>query len=169
VIASPESGKTVLLRNLTRVARCHRLIVGVAVAATVFATAYAFASALSVGTGTLQAGSDATSADFKCDTDGIRTTYNTTFSSGAYVVSSVSVDNLGGDSTTYTGNNPCNAKKIAVTLLSGSTVVGSGNTTTSLTGNGHSQLVSVTVASGQSLAVSGIDGVNVVINDGTTS
>ena len=124
---------------------------------------------LESGPGTLQAGADTTAADFKCDTDGIRTTYNTTFSGGTYVVSSVSVDNLGGDSTTYTGNNPCNSKKLAVTLLSGSTAVGAGSTTISLTGNGHSQSVPVTVSSGQSLAASGIDGVNVVINDGTTS
>jgi hypothetical protein len=158
-----------MTRTLKKVVRHHRLLAGLVVAATVFATTYAFAAALGVGTGTLQAGADTTAADFKCDTDGIRTTYNTTFSGGTYVVSSVSVDNLGGDATTYTGNNPCNSKKVAVTLLAGSTVVGSGSTTISLTGNGHSQSVTVTVASGQSLAVSGIDGVNVVINDGTTS
>jgi hypothetical protein len=159
-----------MTRALKKAIRHHRrLLTGLLVAATVFATSYAFATALGVGTGTLQAGADTTAADFKCDTDGVKTTYNTTFSGGTYVVSSVSVDNLGGDSTTYTGNNPCNGKKIAVTLLTGSTPVGSGNTTISLTGNGHSQSVSVTVSSGQSLAVSGIDGVNVVINDGTTS
>ena len=154
---------------ISKLIRRHRLLVALAVAATTFGTAYAFAAALSVGTGTLQAGADTTAADFKCDTDGIKTTYTTTFSGGTYVVSSVSVDNLGGDSTTYTGNNPCNGKKLAVTLLSGSTVVGSGNGTISLTGNGHSQSVTVTAASGQSLAASGVDGVNVVINDGTTS
>jgi hypothetical protein len=155
--------------TLKKVIRHHRLLAGMVVAATVFATTYAFAAALGVGTGTLQAGADTTAADFKCDTDGVRTTYNTTFSGGTYVVSSVSVDNLGGDSTTYTGNNPCNNKKLAVTLLAGSTAVGSGSATISLTGNGHSQSLAVTVAAGQSLAVSGIDGVNVVINDGTTS
>jgi hypothetical protein len=154
---------------LKQTVRHHRLLAGLVVAAVVFATSYAFAAALGVGTGTLQAGADTTAGDFKCDTDGVKTTYNTSFTGGTYVVSSVSVDNLGGDGTTYTGNNPCNGKKVAVTLLSGSTAVGSGNTTISLTGNGHSQSVTVTVASGQSLAVSGIDGVNVVINDGTTS
>lgn len=169
MIASPESGRTPNLRKVLKVLLRNRLVVGLGVSAVVFTTAFAFASALGVGTGTLQAGADTTAGDFKCDTDGVKTTYNTTFSSGAYVVSSVSVDNLGGDSTTYTGNNPCNGKKIAVTLLNGTTVVGSGNTTISLTGNGHSQSVTVTVASGQSLAASGIDGVNVVINDGTTS
>jgi hypothetical protein len=166
---SPESGRSVRLRALWRTLRGSRLVVGLAASSIVFGTAFAFASALGVGTGTLQAGADTTAGDFKCDTDGVKTTYNTTFSGGAYTVSSVSVDNLGGDATTYAGNNPCNGKKVAVTLLSGSTVVGSGNTTISLTGNGHSQSVSVTVASGQSLAASGIDGVNVVINDGTTS
>ena len=155
--------------RVMRALRNHRALAGLVFAVIAFSTVYAFASALGVGTGTLQAGADTTAADFKCDTDGVRTTYNTTFSGGTYVVSSVSVDNLGGDSTTYTGNNPCNGKKIAVTVLSGSTAVGSGSTTISLTGNGHSQSVSVTVASGQSLAASGIDGVNVVINDGTTS
>jgi len=155
--------------RVMRALRNHRALAGLVFAAIAFSTAYAFASALGVGTGTLQAGADTTAADFKCDTDGVRTTYNTTFSGGTYVVSSVSVDNLGGDSTTYTGNNPCNGKKIAVTMLSGSTAVGSGSTTIALTGNGHSQSVSVTVASGQSLAASGIDGVNVVVNDGTTS
>jgi hypothetical protein len=154
---------------MRKLVRRHRFLAALVIASTVFGTAYAFAAALSVGTGTLQAGADSTAADFKCDTDGVKTSYGTTFSSGAYVVSSVSVDNLGGDSTTYTGNNPCNGKKLAVTLLSGSTVVGSGNGTISLTGNGHSQSVTVTAASGQSLAASGIDGVNVVINDGTTS
>ena len=155
--------------KLKRTVQHHRLLAGLIVAIAVFATSYAFAAALGVGTGTLQAGSDTTAGDFKCDTDGIKTTYNTTFSGGTYVVSSVSVDNLGGDATTYTGNNPCNGKKVAVTLLAASTPVGSGNTTISLTGNGHSQSVSVTVAGGQSLAASSIDGVNVVINDGTTS
>ena len=155
--------------RLMKALRNHRALAGLLFAAVAFSTAYAFASALGVGAGTLQAGADTTASDFKCDTDGIRTTYNTTFSGGTYVVSSVSVDNLGGDSTTYTGNNPCNGKKLAVTLLSGSTAVGAGTTTISLTGNGHSQSVSVTVKSGQSLAASGIDGVNVVINDGTTS
>jgi hypothetical protein len=154
---------------LRKVMRKHRVLTGLGVAVAVFGSTYAFASALGVGTGTLQAGADTTATDFKCDTDGIKTTYNTTFSGGTYVVSSVSVDNLGGDSTTYSGNNPCNGKKVAVTLLSGSTVVGSGTTTVSLTGNGHSQSVTVTVASGQSLAASGIDGVNVVLNDGTSS
>jgi hypothetical protein len=158
-----------MVEHLTRALKKHRVLAGLLFAAVAFSTAYAFASALGVGTGTLQAGADTTATDFKCDTDGIRTTYNTTFSGGTYVVSSVSVDNLGGDSTTYTGNNPCNGKKVAVTLLSGSTAVGSGSTTIALTGNGHSQSVSVTVASGQSLAAGGIDGVNVVINDGTTS
>jgi hypothetical protein len=166
---SPESGTAARARSLYRALRRSRVFVGIAVSSLVFATAFAFASALGVGTGTLQAGADTTAGDFKCDTDGVKATYNTTFSGGAYVVSSVSVDNLGGDSTTYTGNNPCNGKKLAVALLNGSTAVGSGNTTISLTGNGHSQSVSVTVASGQSLAASGIDGVNVVINDGTTS
>jgi hypothetical protein len=155
--------------TLKKVIRHHRLLAGLVVAITVFATTYAFAAALGVGTGTLQAGADTTAADFKCDTDGVKTTYNTTFTGGTYVVSSVSVDNLGGDATTYTGNNPCNGKKVAVTLLAGSTAVGAGNATISLTGNGHSQSVAVTVAGGQSLAVSAIDGVNVVINDGTTS
>jgi hypothetical protein len=155
--------------KLRNVIRRHRLLAGLLVSACVFATSFAFASALGVTSGILQAGADTTAADFKCDTDGVKATYNTGFSSGSYVVLSVSVDNLGGDATTYSGNNPCNGKKIAVTLLSGSTVVGSGNTTISLTGNGHSQTVAVTVASGQSLAVSGIDGVNVVINDGTVS
>jgi hypothetical protein len=145
------------------------VLAGLVFAAAVFATVYAFASGLGVATGTLQAGSDTTAADFKCDTDGVKTTYNTTFSSGAYVVSSVSVDNLGGDTTIYSGNNPCNGKKLAVTLLSGSTLVGSGNATMSLAGNGHSQSVGVTAAPSQSLAASGIDGVHVVINDGTTS
>jgi hypothetical protein len=166
---SPESGRTAGRGRLGEVVRHHRVLAGLVVAATVFATVFAFATALGVGTGTLQAGSDTTVADFKCDTDGVKTTYNTTFSSGTYVVSSVSVDNLGGDSTTYNGNNPCNGKKLAVTLVSGSTVVGSGNTTISLTGNGHSQSVAVTAAPSQSLAVSGVDGVHVVINDGTTS
>lgn len=155
--------------RLMKALRNHRALAGLLFASVAFSTAYAFASALGVGTGTLQAGADTTAADFKCDTDGIRTTYNTTFSGGTYVVSSVSVDNLGGDSTTYTGNNPCNSKKLAVTLLSAGTAVGAGSTTISLTGNGHSQSVPVTVNSGQSLAASGIDGVNVVINDGTTS
>jgi hypothetical protein len=147
--------------------RRHRALTGIAAAVVVFASIYAFAAALGVTSGVLQAGSDVTAADFKCDTDGITPTYDTTFSGGEYKVDQVIVTRIGGDSATYANatDNPCYGKKIAITLLSGSTVVGSGNATIGVAAPGHkSETFNVSASSAHD-----IDGVHVVINDGTTS
>ena len=145
----------------------HKIVVGLLAAAAIFGSVFAFAAALNVTTGTLQAGSDVTAADFQCDTDGVTPTYDTTFSGGLYKADSVTITKIGGDAATYAAatDNPCYGKKIAVTLLSGSTTVGSGSGTVAVTGTGHkSETFSVTAASAHD-----IDGVHVVINDGTTS
>ena len=154
-------------RKLALFARAHRLAVAMGAAVMIFGSVYAFAAALGVTSGTLQAGSDVTAADFQCDTDGITPTYNTTFSGGMYKADQVTVTKIGGDSATYANatDNPCYGKKIAITLLSGSTVVGSGNGTIAVSASGHkSETFSVSASSAQA-----IDGVHVVINDGTTS
>lgn len=154
-------------RKLKHLARAHALVAGIAAAVVVFGSVYAFAAALGVTSGTLQAGSDVTAADFQCDTDGVTPTYDTTFSGGMYKADKVIVTKIGGDSATYANatDNPCYGKTIAITLLSGSTVVGSGTSTIAVAATGHkSETFNVTASSAHD-----IDGVHVVINDGTTS
>jgi len=153
--------------KLKILARGHKLVVAVAAAMTIFGSVYAFAAALGVTSGTLQAGADVTAADFQCDTDGVTPTYDTTFTGGAYKVDQVVITKIGGDSATYSAatDNPCYGKKIAITLLSGSTVVGSGTSTIAVSAAGHkTETFSVSASSAHD-----IDGVHVVINDGTTS
>ena len=145
----------------------HKVTAGILAAAAIFGSVFAFAAALNVTAGTLQAGSDVTAADFQCDTDGVTPTYDTTFSGGLYKVDSVTVSKIGGDGATYSAasDNPCYGKKIAVTLLSGSTAVGTGSGTVAVAAAGHkSETFSVTASSAHD-----IDGVHVVINDGTSS
>jgi hypothetical protein len=154
-------------KQLKILVRGHKLVVAICAAVAIFGSVYAFAAALGVTTGTLQAGSDVTATDFQCDTDGVTPTYNTAFTSGAYKVDQVNVTKIGGDSATYAAatDNPCYGKKIAITLLSGSTVVGSGTSTIALAASGHkTETFSVSASS-----ASAIDGIHVVINDGTTS
>src|SRR4051812_39841824 len=154
-------------KKLSLFAQAHKLAAGIGVAVILFGSVYAFAAALGVSSGTLQAGSDVTAADFQCDTDGVVPTYNSTFTGGAYKVDQVTVTKIGGDSATYAAatDNPCYGKKVAISLLSGSTVVGSGSGTIAVSASGHkSESFSVTASSAHD-----IDGVHVVINDGTTS
>jgi hypothetical protein len=154
-------------KQLKRIMRRHKVVLGIVAAIVVFGSVFAFAAALGVTSGILQAGSDVTAADFKCDTDGVTPTYDTTFSSGEYKVDQVVITKIGGDSATYTNatDNPCYGKKMAVTLLAGSTVVGSGSTTIAVAAAGHkTETFNVSASSAHD-----IDGVNVVINDGTTS
>jgi hypothetical protein len=154
-------------KHVRSIMRRHKVLVGIVAALVVFGSVFAFAAALGVTSGILQSGSDVTAADFKCDTDGVVTTYDSTFSSGEYKVDQVVVTKIGGDSATYSAatDNPCYGKKMAVTLLAGSTVVGSGNTTIAVSAAGHkTETFNVTASS-----VHDIDGIHVVINDGTTS
>ena len=156
-----------MTNKLRTLAKGHKMIVATVATVAIFGSVYAFAAALGVTTGTLQAGADVTATDFQCDTDGVTPTYNTTFSGGAYKVDQVVVTKIGGDSATYTlaTDNPCYGKKIAITLLSGSTVVGNGSTTIAVAAAGHkTESFSVSASSAQA-----IDGIHVVINDGTTS
>jgi hypothetical protein len=155
------------MTTLKHLARGHAVLFGIAAAIAVFGSVYAFAAALGVTSGVLQAGSDVNAADFQCDTDGVLPTYNTTFSRGMYKVDKVTVTEIGGDSATYANatDNPCYGKTIAVTLLAGSTSVGSGNGTIAVAAAGHkSETFNVSASSAHD-----IDGVHVVINDGTTS
>jgi hypothetical protein len=155
------------MTKLKQLARAHAVLVGIFAAVVVFGSVYAFAAALGVTSGVLQAGSDVTAADFQCDTDGVMPTYDTTFSGGMYKADKVVLTKIGGDGATYANatDNPCYGKTVAVTLLAGSTVVGSGSGTISVAAAGHkSETFNVTASSAHD-----IDGVHVVINDGTTS
>ena len=154
-------------KQLKILVRGHKMIVAVCAAVAIFGSVYAFAAALGVTSGTLQAGADVIAADFQCDTDGVTPTYNTAFTGGSYKVDQVVVTKIGGDAATYAlaTDNPCYGKKIGITLLSGSTVVGNGTSTMALAAAGHkTETFSVSASSAQA-----IDGIHVVINDGTTS
>jgi hypothetical protein len=156
-----------MTKKLRILAKSHRMIVAMVATAAIFGSVYAFAAALGVTSGTLQAGADVTATDFQCDTDGVTPTYDTTFTGGAYKVDQVVVTKIGGDGATYAAatDNPCYGKKIAITLLSGSTVVGNGSATIAVSAAGHkTETFSVSASSAHD-----IDGVHVVINDGTTS
>jgi hypothetical protein len=155
------------MTKLKQLARGHVVLVGLVAAVAVFGSVYAFAAALGVTSGVLQAGSDVTAADFQCDIDGVVPTYDTTFTGGMYKADKVVVTKIGGDGATYANatDNPCYGKTIAVTLLAGSTVVGTGSGTIAVAASGHkTETFNVSASSAHD-----IDGIHVVINDGTTS
>lgn len=91
-----------------------QLLIGLAIAVTVFSAAFGVAATLSVSTNTLQSGADATLESFQCDTNGVIPNYTVAWegnSTHAYVVDDVIVTGI------TTG---CDNKDFSITLLSAS-------------------------------------------------
>lgn len=88
-----------------------RLLVTVLATGIVFSTAFAAAASLDVSAGSLGAGSSAVTS---CDSNGVTTTYGTTFSASlaGYKVTTVSVNDI--------ATPACAGKTMKVTLLDGS-------------------------------------------------
>lgn len=104
-----------------------RLAIVLATAVAVFGAVFAFAASLGVSSATLGAGSGVVSS---CDTNGVTTTYGTTYSSG-YIVNSITVTGIAAAcdgltvSATLTGTGANLPKTVNLGTYTDSTDLGS--------------------------------------------
>lgn len=129
-----------------------RLLIGVLVLATVFATVFGLAATLSVGATDLGAGSSAVGS---CDTNGVGTSYANSWDATdkRYEVSSVTVNGIA---------DACDGKTLKAALTDSSNVLLADGSVTVPTGVGTTATVSSLSASP---AASAVENVHVVIGD----
>jgi len=99
------------LRQFVRLMLRKRVVLALVASATVFGAVFAFAASLNVASANLSAGNQSV---ISCDSDGVSTTYTTTYDSSipGYKVSGVTVTGIA---------SGCDGKTVAITLT------GSGN------------------------------------------